>query len=262
MALLGESRGLGGEIKLFPPPIFKGEHERWEDWSWQLKAYVALYKPVAQELMTRVEGSASAIDDIILQQEENNSYPGLRFAKQLHYLLANLTDDAARLIVRLNEPGNGFETWRQLYDRFALPSRAKGVSLLSQLLEHQFRDAHFEADLTSFIVLKNKHERATGTSLSDDLLVTLMMNKTRGQLQQHLRLQANSLRTFDQVLVIIKEYYQAFGTSTEATPAQQAQTLRQCFKLSTDLISSRDLPRILIDFRSFPDDPPCLVLSS
>ena len=55
---------------------------------------------------------------------------------------------------------------------------------------------------------------------------------------------------------------QAFGTSTEATPAQQAQTLRQCFKLSTDLISSRDLPRILIDFRSFPDDPPCLVLSS
>ena len=65
MALLGESRGLGGEIKLFPPPIFKGEHERWEDWSWQLKAYVALYKPVAQELMTRVEGSASVIDDTI-----------------------------------------------------------------------------------------------------------------------------------------------------------------------------------------------------
>ena len=42
MALLSESRGLGGEIKLFPPPIFKGEHERWEDWSWQLKAYVAI----------------------------------------------------------------------------------------------------------------------------------------------------------------------------------------------------------------------------
>ena len=94
---------------MFPPPVFKGEHERWEDWSWQLKAYVALYKPVAQELMTRVEGSTSAIDDIILQQEENNSYPGqdlVRFAKQLHYLLANLTDDSAHLVVRLNEPGN------------------------------------------------------------------------------------------------------------------------------------------------------------
>ena len=63
--------------------------------------------------------------------------------------------------------------------------------------------------LTSFIVLKNKHERATNTALSDDLLVTLMMNKTRGQLQQHLRLQANTLKTFDQVLVIVKEYYQS-----------------------------------------------------
>ena len=197
---------------MFPPPTFKGEHDKWEDWSWQLKAYVALYKPVAQNLMDRIEGSTTHIDDHVTYQEELTNYPGqdlVKFAKQLHYLLANLTDDAARLIARLNEPGNGFETWRQLHERFALPSRAKGVSLLSQLLEHQFRDAHFEADLTSFIVLKNKHERATNTALSDDLLVTLMMNKTRGQLQQHLRLQANTLKTFDQVLVIVKEYYQS-----------------------------------------------------
>ena len=162
--------------------------------------------------MDRIEGSTTHIDDHVTYQEELTNYPGqdlVKFAKQLHYLLANLTDDAARLIARLNEPGNGFETWRQLHERFALPSRAKGVSLLSQLLEHQFRDAHFEADLTSFIVLKNKHERATNTALSDDLLVTLMMNKTRGQLQQHLRLQANTLKTFDQVLVIVKEYYQS-----------------------------------------------------
>ena len=124
-------------------------------------------------------------------------------------LSSDLTDDAARLIVRLNEPGNGFETWRQLHERFALPSRAKGVSLLSQLLEHQFRDAHFEADLTAFIVLKSKHGRATNTALSDDWLVTLMMNKTRGQLQQRLRLQDNTLKTFDQVVVIVKEYYQS-----------------------------------------------------
>ncbi|CAE7295848.1 unnamed protein product [Symbiodinium sp. CCMP2456] len=186
MATLTESRGSGGEIKLFPPPVFKGEHDKWEDWSWQSKAYVALYKPVAQELMDRIQGSSISIDDAATQLEENNT-----------------------LIVRLNEPGNGFETWRQLHDRFALPSREKGVSLLNKLLEHQFRDAHFEADLAEFIVLKNKHERATGNTLSDDIPVALMMNKTRGQLQQHLRLQAISLKTFDQVLVIVKEYYQS-----------------------------------------------------
>ena len=87
-------------------------------------------------IMLRIRKNSRIILDKIL----------VKFAKQLHYLLANLTDDAARLIVRLNEQGKGFETWRQLHERFALPSRAKGVSLLSQLLEHQFRDAHFEAD--------------------------------------------------------------------------------------------------------------------
>ena len=78
------------------------------------------------------------------------------------------------MIVRLNEPGKGFETWRQLHERFALPSRAKGVNLLSKLLEHQFRDAHFDAHLSEFIVLKNKHEKATGQTLQDDLFVTLI----------------------------------------------------------------------------------------
>ena len=51
--------------------------------------------------------------------------------------------------------------------------------------------------------------RPTRQALSDDLLVPLMMNKIRGQLQQHLRLQTNMLRTFDQILVIVKEYYQS-----------------------------------------------------
>ena len=97
MATLGESKGLGGESKLFPPPTFKGEHDRWEDWSWQLKAYVAVHKPVAQELVERIEGSNVPIDDLSMQAEETNSYPGqelVKFAKQLHHLLANLTEDS------------------------------------------------------------------------------------------------------------------------------------------------------------------------
>ena len=33
------------------------ESLRWEDWSWQLKRYVGLYKPLAKLLMDDVEGS-------------------------------------------------------------------------------------------------------------------------------------------------------------------------------------------------------------
>ena len=131
------------------------------------------------------------------------------FSRQLHYLLAQITDGPARLVVRLNEGGNGFETWRQLYERFALPDKARGVSLLSRLLDFRFRDASFEADLTEFISLKNKHEKATGKLLDDDLLVTLMVNKTSGALQQHLRLNVDALTTFSDVVQIVKQYYQS-----------------------------------------------------
>ena len=78
---------------MFPPPTCEGEHGRWKDWSGQLKAYVALYKPVAQELMERIEGSNVPIDDLSTQAEENSSYVGqelVKSAKQLHYLLANV----------------------------------------------------------------------------------------------------------------------------------------------------------------------------
>ena len=50
-----EVRGIGGEIKLFPPPTYHGELDKWDDWSWQLKRYVGLYKPLAKLLMDEVE---------------------------------------------------------------------------------------------------------------------------------------------------------------------------------------------------------------
>ena len=97
----------------------------------------------------------------------------------------------------------------KLHDRFSLPDRARGVSLLSRLLDFTLRDATFEADLTDFISLKNKYEKATGKRLDDDLLVTLMVNKTSGSLQQHLRLNVDALTTFSDVLAIVKQYSQS-----------------------------------------------------
>ena len=113
--------------------------------------------------------------------------------------MAQITDGPARLVVRLNEGGNGV----------SLPDRARGVSLLSRLLDFKLLDATFEADLTEFMSLKNKHEKATGKSLDDDLLVTLIVNKTSGSLQQYLRLNVDAFTTFSEVLAIVKQYYQS-----------------------------------------------------
>ena len=52
------SRSIGREIGLFAPPTYIIRLARgitWEDWRWQLKIYVGLYKPLAQVLMDEAE---------------------------------------------------------------------------------------------------------------------------------------------------------------------------------------------------------------
>ena len=56
-----EARGIGGEIKLFPPPLYHRELDKWDDWSWQLKRYVGLYKPLAKTLMDEIEVNAQKV---------------------------------------------------------------------------------------------------------------------------------------------------------------------------------------------------------
>eukprot|EP00439_Symbiodinium_sp_Y106_P002344 s11402_g1.t1 len=62
-------RGIGGEIKLFPPPTYHGELDKWDNWSWQLKIYVGLYKPLAKTLMDEVELNAQKVEE---GQQEGN----------------------------------------------------------------------------------------------------------------------------------------------------------------------------------------------
>ena len=55
------SERIGGEIKLFPPPVYHGELDKWDDWSWQLERYVGLYKPLAKTMMDEIETNAQKV---------------------------------------------------------------------------------------------------------------------------------------------------------------------------------------------------------
>ena len=54
-----------------------------------------------------------------------------------------------------------------------------------------------------FIILKNRHEKTTEMPLDNDLLITLIMQKTTGPLQQHLRLNVKNINTFTEALEIV-----------------------------------------------------------
>ena len=155
------ARGIGGEIKLFPPPLYHGELDKWDDWSWQLKRYVGLYKTLMDEIETNptkivTDGLCEAYD-VQQTQTQNNQLSLL--AKQLAYMLAQITDGAARAIVRNEDTENGFEIWRRLFNQFSLPSRARATNLLNEIIAFRLRSDHLESDLSDFIILKNRHEK-------------------------------------------------------------------------------------------------------
>ena len=87
-------RGIGGEIKSFPPPTYHGELDKWEDWSWHLKRCVGLYKPMAKTLMDEIELNAqkTVTDglceayDVQQNGTQTISYQLSMFAKQLAYM--------------------------------------------------------------------------------------------------------------------------------------------------------------------------------
>ena len=127
-------RGIGG-----PPPTYHGKLDKWDDWSWQLKRYVGLYKPLAKTMMDEIETSAQkAVTDSLceaydVQQTGTQNNQLSLFSKQLAYMLAQITDGAARAIVRNEDTENGFEIWRRLYNQFSLPTRARATNLLNEI---------------------------------------------------------------------------------------------------------------------------------
>ena len=54
---------MGKELKLSPPLSFAGDHDSWDDWSWQLKLYIMIHYPNAVDIMETAEGYGVSLDD-------------------------------------------------------------------------------------------------------------------------------------------------------------------------------------------------------
>ena len=213
MANFGDT-GVGGSARLPLPDKFDGKMEHWEDWSWQVKAYVSLFKIEALRVLENAEVATAQITDDALERLEANETELVdtelvKFSRQLHYLLTQITSESARLVVRGNVEMNGFESWRLLARRFSLPGTALDISLLTRVLEFKFRTEQFEQDFSEWETLKARYERQSGTALPDSILVATLLNKTSGTLQQHLRLNVRSLDTYETVRNVITAYYQS-----------------------------------------------------
>ena len=114
---------LAGNIELSPRKPFSRKYEDWEEWSWTLKTYLYTIEPSLAPYLAEIEGMPLPIEDKDLSVEGNETQTRLRiaFSRKVHYMLALITEDGAKLVVRQNESGNGFEAWRLLCNKFTLP---------------------------------------------------------------------------------------------------------------------------------------------
>ena len=208
---MAELAGDFGKLRLPLPKSFNGEPSDWEDWSWNFKSYLAIFQQDSVDFLARSETSNTEIVDAhftsALPAEEAAAMR--MFSRKLHYLLANLCTGSARLLVRQNEAGNGFETWRRLSQRFSLPDATRHVSLLTRILEWKFNTQTFEQDFNAWETVKAKYEQQTGTPIPDSVLVATLMNKTSGALQQHLRLNAATFNTYEQMRNTLVQYFRS-----------------------------------------------------
>ena len=125
-------------------------------------------------MMDDVEGSNKVIDDDDLceafhvQQTRTQSNELSLLSRQVAYMLAQITDGAAR--VRNEDTENGIEMWRRLQKQFSLPERARATSSFHEVIGFRLRNDHLESDLSEFMILRNKHEKKTDRQLGNDLL--------------------------------------------------------------------------------------------
>ena len=140
-------------------------------------------------------------------------------SRDLHYILINICQGAAATVVRQNRyNANGCETLL-LHNRFSLPVGTRSVGYLTKLLEPTFNEAQFEEQFLQWEYDINRYEKDNGTALPDGIKIAILLNKTKGALQQHLQLRAGQITNYIEIRALILDYYKTISAFTRSTSA-------------------------------------------
>ena len=67
-------------------------------------------------------------------------------------MLAQITDGAARAIVRNEDTENRFEICCRMHKQFSQPERARATNLLNEIIGFRVRNDYLESDLSEFMI--------------------------------------------------------------------------------------------------------------
>ena len=176
-------------------------------------------------LLARAETSLQAITDALLREGASTPAEGdqwIRLAAELQFILISTTKASAATVCRqMGINSNGFETWRQIHRRFSIPVGTRSIGYLAKLLKPSFDEHRFEEAFASWEFEVNRYERENTVNIPDSIKIAILLNETRGALQQHLQLTASNTRDYNTVREIIIEYYR---TTASFSRMQQLQS--------------------------------------
>ena len=207
-----------------PPPTYDGNHSQFEEWKYRFTAYAGLINSAFPRLLNTAETSQQAVTDQLLTDGASNATEAqlwVRLAAELQFILISTTKGAAATVCRqMGINANGFETWRQLHRRFSIPVGTRSIGYLTKLLKPSFDEHRFEEAFASWEFEVNRYERENTVNIPDSIKIAILLNETKGALQQHLQLTASNVRDYNAVREIIIEYYR---TTASFTRMQQLQ---------------------------------------
>ena len=90
---------------------------------------------------------------------------------------------------------------------------------MTKPLEPTFNEAQFEEQFLQWAYDINRYEKDNGTALPDGIKIAILLNKTKGALQQHLQPRAGQITNYIEIRALILGYYKTISAFTRSTSA-------------------------------------------
>ena len=162
-------------------------------------AYLGLQNSQFPRLLQIAETFDQPVTDELLADGARNREEAdlwIQLSKDLHYLLINVCQGQAAVLCRQHTlQAVGLETWRQLHRRFSIPLGTRSVGYLTKLLKPQFNENKFEESFTTWEFEIARYERDNQAPIPDNIKIAILLNETKGPLQQYLQLRAGAIHT-------------------------------------------------------------------
>eukprot|EP00435_Cladocopium_sp_Y103_P071092 s421_g36.t1 len=122
-------------------------------------------------------------------------------SKKLFAILSGLLQHRPLKILKQVPNNNGLEVWRQLTSIFTPKTKTRALGILSALMGHPAftKEKTLLEQIHGLQRLADAYNKASGTTVSDDLLLTTLVKCLPKQIQQHVQLGMTEDTTFEDV---------------------------------------------------------------